>query len=312
MPSVRRASYWTAVVLALAALFGGSLYAYVAYRETAGPDGTVRGYFAALERGDASSALGFGDVPAGPTDLLTDEVLAQQQAIAPLQDVSIDAVAEHGSRASVQVSYRLGFATGARRYRSVLHVVKRDTGWRMTTTVVATQIHVEQAVDRLNFAGTTAPSGPVLMFPGALPIRFDTPYLRVDPTTDSVQFAGPRRLDVRIEPTTEARHRVAARIRAELAACVRSEHTSIACPLPSPSTIPGSLHGRLSAVRCIYQVTSEASGAISVSGNAFFVGRYRTLSYENIPETQQGRLALPVQAVVYPVAPLAVQFSDAA
>src|ERR1700759_646590 len=126
MPSVRRASYWTAVVLALAALFGGSLYAYVAYRETAGPDGTVRGYFAALERGDASSALGFGDVPAGPTDLLTDEGLVQQQAIAPLQDVSIDAVAEHGSRASVQVSYQLRFATGARRYRSVLHVVKRD------------------------------------------------------------------------------------------------------------------------------------------------------------------------------------------
>ena len=153
-------------------------------------------------------------MPAGPTDLLTDEVLAEQQAIAPLQDVSIDAVAEHGDRASVQVSYRLGFASGARRYRSVLHVVKRDSGWRLTTTVVATRIHVEQAVDRFNFAGTTAPSGPVLMFPGALPIRFDTPYLRVDPTTDSVQFAGPRRLDVRIEPTTAARHRVAARLRA--------------------------------------------------------------------------------------------------
>jgi hypothetical protein len=70
------------------------------------------------------------------------------------------------------------------------------------------------------------------------------------------------------------------------------------------------LHGRLSAVRCIYQVTSEASGAISISGNAFFVGRYRTLSYDNVAETHHGRLALPVQAVVYPVAPLAVQFSD--
>ena len=309
---MRRASYWTAIVVAAAALFGGSLYAYVAYRETAGPEVTVRGYFAALQRGDASSALGFGDEPAGPTDLLTDEVLAEQQAIAPLQDVSIDAVAEHGDRASVQVSYRLGFASGARRYRSVLHVVKRDSGWRLTTTVVATRIHVEQAIDRLNFAGTTAPSGPVLMFPGALPIRFDTPYLRVDPTTDSVQFAGPRHLDVRIEPTAAANHRVAARLRQELTACVRSVHTSIACPLPSPSTIPGSLHGRLTSVHCIYQVTSEASGAISVSGNAFFVGRYRTLSYDNVAETHDGRLALPVQAIVYPVAPLAFQFSDAA
>jgi hypothetical protein len=309
--TVRRASYWAAVVVAVAALFAGSLYAYIAYRQTSGPDGTVRGYFAALERGDASSALGFGDVPAGPTDLLTDEVLAEQDAIAPLHDVSIDAVAEQGDHARVEVSYRLKFASGDRRYRSVLHVVKRDSGWRLTSTVVPVRITVEQAVDRLNFAGTTAPSGRVLMFPGALPIRFDTPYLRVDPTTDSVQF-GRRRLDVRIEPTGAARHALRARLRHQLQVCVRSAQTTIACPLPSPSTIPGSLHGRLSAVRCTYTVTSEASGAVRISGNAFFVGQYRTLSYDNVPETHRGRLALPVQAVVYPVAPLAVRFSDTA
>jgi hypothetical protein len=308
--TVRRASYWTAVAVSVIALFAGSLYAYVAYRETSGPDGTVRGYFAALERSDAASALGFGDTPAGSTDLLTDQVLAEQQAVAPLHDVSIDAVAEHGDRASVQVSYRLHFPSGDRRYRTVLHVVRRDSGWRLTSAVVATHIHIEQAVDRLNFAGTTAPDGRVLMFPGALPIHFDTPYLRVDPTTDSVQFGGARRLDVRIEPTGAARHKLTARLRHDLQLCVRSGRTTIACPVPSPSTIPGSLHGRLSAVRCIYQVTSEASGAISISGNAFFVGRYRTLSYDNVAETHRGRLALPVQAVVYPVAPLAVQFSD--
>lgn len=309
--TVRRAGYWAAVVIAAAALFAGSLYAYLAYRQTSGPDGTVRGYFAALERGDAASALGFGDVPAGPTALLTDEVLAEQEAIAPLRDVSIDAVAEHGDHASVEVSYRLHFAFGDRTYRSVLSVVKRDSGWRLTSTVVALRINVEQAVDRMNFAGTTAPSGRVLMFPGALPIRFDTPYLRVDPGTDSVQF-GARSLDVRIEPTAAARQRLTARLREQLQVCVQSGRTTVACPLPSPNTIPGSLHGRLSAVRCTYTVTSEASGAISISGSAFFVGRYRTLTYDNVAETHRGRLALPVQAVVYPLRPLAVQFSDSA
>lgn len=306
---MRRAGYWSAVVLAVAALFGGSLYAYVAYRETSGPDGTVRGYFAALERGDASAALGFGDVPAGPTGFLTDEVLAEQESIAPMHDAQIVGVAESGDTAKVDFSYRLQFATGDRRIDGALNVVRRDSGWRLVSAVVSTRIHIQQAVDRLNFAGTTAPDGRVLMFPGALPIRFDTHLLRVDPTTDAVGF-GTRNLDVRIEPTSGARRTMAARLRRSLHGCATG--STAACPLPSPSTVPGSLLGRIAAVRCSYHVTSEASGAISISGSAFFVGRYRTLTYDNVLQTHRGRLALPIQAIAYPVAPLAIQFSDAA
>ena len=63
---MRRALYWSAVVLAVAVLAGGAVFAYLGYRSTAGPDGTVRGYFAALARADAPAALGFGRLPAGP------------------------------------------------------------------------------------------------------------------------------------------------------------------------------------------------------------------------------------------------------
>ncbi|HEY2296625.1 MAG TPA: hypothetical protein VGH43_02765 [Jatrophihabitans sp.] len=303
---MRRAVFWTAVVVAAAALFAGSLYAFVAYRETSGPDGAVRGYFAALERGDAPAALGFGDVPRGPTDLLTDQVLAEQQAIAPMHDAQVLAVAEHGDRADVQFSYHLRFADGDQQYRGVLHVIKRDTGWRLASTVVATRIDLQQAVDRLNFAGTTVPGGRVLMFPGALPIRFDTRYLRLDPSTRSVQFTGSRRTDVRVQPTPPARRVLAAHLRSQLRRCVRS--AALACPLPSPQTIPGSLRGRIAKINCEYRVTSEAAGSISISGSAFFVGRYRTLSYENVAATHRGRLALPVSAQTYPVAPLRVSF----
>ena len=50
-------------------------------RETSGPDGAVRGYFAALARGDAAGALGFGAAARRAVrDLLTDQVLASSSS----------------------------------------------------------------------------------------------------------------------------------------------------------------------------------------------------------------------------------------
>lgn len=307
---MRRAIYWTAVVLAAAAVFGGSLYAYIAYRETSGPDGAVRGYFAALERGDAAAALGFGDLPGGPTDLLTDQVLAQQLAIAPLRDATVESMHESGDRADVGYRYVLRFPSGDEHYSGTLRLVDHGNGWRLAAAAVAVRIHVAQAVDRMNFAGTTAPTGRVLLFPGALPIQFDTPYLRVDPATRAVQFGGSRHLTVRIEPTRGADRLLATRLRARLRTCVRPGSSTVACPQPSPRTIPGSLRGRLLSVKCRYRVTSEASGSISITGSAFFRGSYRTLTYDNVSVTHRGRLTLPVDAIAYPVKPLAVAFSD--
>ena len=52
-----RGLYWSAVLLALAALVGGSAFAYRAYEQTSGPDGAVKGYFAALSRSDALTVI---------------------------------------------------------------------------------------------------------------------------------------------------------------------------------------------------------------------------------------------------------------
>jgi hypothetical protein len=306
---VRRACYWAAVLLALGALVAGGLYAYVSYSATSGPDGTVRGYFAALERNDAASALGFGDVPIGPTALLTDQVLAEQHAVAPMHDATVDGVVESGDTARVSFSYLLHFPDGDQQYRGVVRLVRRSGGWRLAATAVAVRLTIPQADDRFTFAGTSAPQGLVLMFPGALPVRFDTSYLQLDPSTRSVQFAGAQRIDVRIEPTLAGRRLLAARVSAQLRDCVRSARPAAGCPVPSPRTVPGSMHGRLTGIQCTYRVTSEASGVVSITGNAFFVGRYRSLTYDNIVISHSGRLALPVTALAYPVAPVTVRFT---
>jgi hypothetical protein len=308
---VRRAIFWLAFAVALVALFAGSLYAYVAYRETAGPDGTVRGYFAALERGDAAAALGFGLLPDGRTDLLTDQVLAEQLMVAPMRGATVESVHESGDRAEVGYRYVLHFPDGDRRYSGVLRLVDHGDGWRLASAAVPVRLDVEQALDRLNFAGTVAPQGQrMLMFPGALPVRFDTPYLQLDPATRAVRFGGGRGLAVRIEPTRTADRLLTARLRSRLSACVRSGSSSLACPQPSPRTIPGSLRGRLLSVKCTYQVTSEAAGSIAISGSAFFQGSYRTLDYENVARTHRGRVTLSVDATAYAVRPLVVAFSD--
>src|ERR1700753_1320051 len=106
---MRRALYWTAVLIAVGALAGGAVIASPGYSATAGPDGAVRGYFDALARSDAPAALAFGGLPPGPRDMLTSQVLAEQQQIAPLRNVQIHDVRQDGSQATVRYSYRLGF-----------------------------------------------------------------------------------------------------------------------------------------------------------------------------------------------------------
>ncbi len=61
-------------------------------------------------------ALGFGLLPGGRTDLLTDQVLAQQLTIAPMRGATVEAVHRSGDRAEVGYRYRLHFPDGERRY----------------------------------------------------------------------------------------------------------------------------------------------------------------------------------------------------
>jgi hypothetical protein len=310
---MRRAVYWTAVVVATAALVVGGVQAYLGYRATAGPDGTVKGYFAALVRSDAPAALGFGIVPAGPHDLLTSQVLAEQQQLAPLHDVRIRSVQRSGSQATVRYSYRLRFVSRDQTVTGSVQLTSGRSGWRMEQTAVPATIRLDQALDRSTFAGATVPDGQTLLFPGALPIRFDTRYLRLVPATAQARFGGPSTISLGVRATPAAQAQLTAALRKHLTACVTHAPPSASCPLPSARFVPGSLRGRLVSDLThdvTFRVSSDSLGTIDATGSATFRGRYRELTYDNVTKSHRGSVRLPVTASAYAVAPLTLHYGS--
>jgi hypothetical protein len=310
---VRRALYWTAVLVALGALVSGAIIAYAGYSATAGPDGAVKGYFAALARSDAPAALAFGGLPAGPRDMLTSQVLAEQEQLAPLRDVQIGKVSRHGANATVGYSYRLGFATGAKTVRGQVRLHDTGAGWRLSQVATVVTVQLGQAVDRSTFAQTSVPPGRTLLFPGALPIRLDTAYLTLEPSHPQVRLGAGGSIRLSVRPSASARTQLTEAVQHRMSTCVSAPPPTANCPLPSPRYVPGSLRGQLVgdvSHEIHFSVSSEAAGSIEVQGAVTFRGTYRRLTYDNVPETRHGRLKLQVHAAAYAVRPLKMRFGS--
>jgi hypothetical protein len=311
-----RGVFWAAVMLSLLALGGGTAVAYQAYRSTAGADGAVRGYLAALADSDAPAALAFGDLPAGPHTLLTDAVLREQQRIAPIRRVQIVSVERSGDRAEVAVRYRLEFASGMQIVNDTVAVHKRGHAWRLDRTAVATDLHLAQAVDRATVVGAAVPDGTVLAFPGAVPIRFDTPYLQLAAQTASVSFARPNAAQGRVEVSDAGRRALGAALEKALRGCLAAgKAADPVCPLPSSRFVPGSLAGRITgsvAESMNLAVDDTAAGTIDISGSVPFTGSYRELTFDNIAVHKQGLLQLPLASAAYPVSPIVIRWKAVA
>jgi hypothetical protein len=310
-----RGLFWLAGLLGAVALIGGGVYAYFGYSAASGPDGAVRGYFAALARADAPAALAYGPMPAGSRGLLTSTVLREQERIAPLRSVHILGVAVSGSAAAVSVSYQLDFATGVQAVTANVGVDKHDGSWRLTNTAVSTTLQLRQARQRATLGGAALPSGPTLLFPGAIPIEFDSPYLQLDPRFDTVRLGGADDTKLTVDVTAAGRTAIGRRLTAALRKCVGAGvRAGRDCPLPSARVIPGSLSGALAdhvADNLRYQVGRSPSGLISVSGTVPFHGTFRRLTFDNVPVVAHGSLRLPVTAYAYAVVPLDVRFRSA-
>lgn len=310
----RRGLFWSAVALALAAVLGGSIAAYVGYQATAGPDGAVRGYFAALAASDAPRALGFGDLPDGPHTLLTSTVLEEQQRLAPIRDVSVIATDRRGDRATVTVQYRLNFAEGPQQAVDTVEVVKKGRSWRLVRTAVATELDVTEARNRLAVLGAGVPEGTVLLFPGALPLRPDTTYLQLDPGTSSVRLSDGSSTPVDVQVSAAGRAAVTASVRTALAKCLAGGAAADPrCPLPSDRYVPGSLRATVSPkalATLSLAVAPDPNGVIRISAPALPVtGRYRVLDFDNLPVSRSGTIKLAVSAQAYAVAPLTIGWS---
>lgn len=301
---------WAGALVAVVLVVAGVLIAYLGYRETSGPDGVVRGYFAALTRGDAPAALAYGDVPSGSRELLTAAALAEQRRIAPIKQVKIGAITRNGTRGGVAVRYMLDFPGEPQQVDTTVAVREQGGDWRLARSAIATQLSLSRAQQRASVLGTAVSEGTVLLFPGAVPVRFDTSYLQLSPAQAAVDFGAGPTTDVGVTVSDAGRRRAESLVAAAFLGCL-SGRGDRSCPLPSDRYVPGSLRGALVATPPNLTVTvgDQPTGVLEVAGDVAVVGTYRRLNFENRPSTGKGRVVVPVLASSFALAPLAFSWT---
>jgi hypothetical protein len=275
------------------------------------PATVVRGYFAALARGDAAQALAYGTVPTGPRRLLTSTVLREQLRIAALRDVSVESTERRGDRATVTVRYAMTFAGGAVSTSTHVKLHRADGDWWLDRVAVAALLAPSTAQDRLAILGARVPSARILLFPGALPITTDTPYLELVPTLDYVSFDTPATVDVPVRVSAQGQAAVRATVRAALDRCLAGSPPDLTCPLPTdryvPGTVRGKLNGSLGGLVDLDQ--NDPAGVLTYAGSPTITGSWQRLDFDNMPRREHAQVQLDVRARGYAVAPLTMRWT---
>lgn len=297
--------YWAGVVLGVLLLVGGSGLAVLGYAETSGPGGAVRAYFAALARGDAAAALALGTVPPGPHTLLTEDVLKAQQRIAPLRQFAITATHRDGNRARVVVRYTLAYPGSPQAINGTVPVHRADGDWRLDRVAIPTSLELDRALDRATIVGAGIPDGDTLVFPGAVPVTFDSPYLQLNAAEDSVGFDSRPGTRVYVEVSRAGRTAVTKAVETALRECLAGRGGA-GCPLPNERYVPGSIRGRTAGpLDLTIAVADDDTGILDVRGSGKVdASSYRRLSFNNRTVRGSGRVELQLHARAYAVAPL--------
>jgi hypothetical protein len=303
----RRLLFWLAVLVAAALVAVGAVIGVRAYTATAGPAGAVRGYFDALARSDAATALAYGTIPAGPDTLLTGAVLREQNRIAPMRDVKVGPVQPTGSKATVPVTYVLAFPGHPQTINARIGIHRSGDDWHLDEVAIPTELTVSRAVQRASVLGAGVPAGHILMFPGAFPISFDTPYLGLSPTADHIDFSSPPSNDVDVEISPAGRAAILAAVTAKLQACLTGKG-DVTCPLPGERFIPNSIRGTVPKSvgdQLTLRVSNAPTGELDIFGDVSVqASSYRQLTFSNQSQTGHGQVLLGINAHAYPFAPL--------
>ena len=126
------------------------------------PADVVRSYLAALSRADAGAALALGDAPADRT-MLTDDVLRQQQSLAPISAVRVLDSRTGAGGAVVRVRYRIG----TQAVTDDVEVLRRGSGWVLNHVAVDVELSAPTSLPKPTVFGVTVPAGgDIYVFPG--------------------------------------------------------------------------------------------------------------------------------------------------
>ncbi|ADG79468.1 DUF4878 domain-containing protein [Tsukamurella paurometabola] len=166
------------VLIAAVAIVGGAGGA------SDSPGATVKAYFAALQAGDAKKALSYGTEAPATTDLVTDEVLRKQIAIAPIKDVTIVSESDAGI-GQVHLTVTIGDVA----YDEKLMMDKSGDTWKLKTAAVKIDPSAASEADKKNITilGKPLPaSGVAYVFPGALDLGSSNKNLQARPSKYSI------------------------------------------------------------------------------------------------------------------------------
>jgi len=238
-----------------------------------------------LRDGDAAGALGYGTVPEGHHELLTSDVLAAQNAIAPVENVVVLAVHRKGNNAVVNTRYTLGLASGRTTVLDAVPVSRHGNEWRLDRSAVPVAITPGDGSTLASFAGAAVPNGDYAMFPGAVPITYSTPNLAPDPASQVMRFADPGQLEVNAVVSAAGRKLITPAVHAALVACLGGKGNPEAmCPVPSGDlAVPGSLRGSVTGKTTgLVLLVNSTNGKIDISGETDVHGTYQKLDDNDI------------------------------
>jgi len=308
--TLRRRLFLAGALLGTAVLAAGVVLAVHGATTTDGPATVVRDYFAALERGDAAQALAYGTVPDGPRRLLTSAGLHEQLRIAPLRDVSVEATERHDDRATVTVHYSMAFADGPVSRTTHVPLHYSDDEWSLDRVAIGAVLAPTTARDRLTILGAPVPAGRTLLFPGALPITADTPYLELVPALDYVSFDSPSTLDVPVRVSNVGEAAVRTAVRAALNRCLAGSR-DLTCPLPTDRYVPGTVRGTLNgAIGGLVDLDQhDPAGLLTYAGRPTITGSWQRLDFHNVARREHAQVLLDVRASGYAVAPLQLRWT---
>jgi hypothetical protein len=291
------------VLVAVLALVGGIAFAVAALTEVTSPRSTVADYFAALRRADAPAALSLGPRLMGDTRLLTSAVLREQQQLGPISGVRVGDTTENGSRATVAVSYSVGgVAPTTRNETVVLH--RKGNGWELDRSSSLVRVHLLNAAHRTTLAGSAVPSTPVHVFPGVLPLRFDTAALQLDPKAPTITLSADADLNVAVVLSAAGRRALADQLDSAVAACLRKPLAPCLLEATATRTVPGSLRGTVSAPPSadppqLVLSATDADGLVTASGTFKADAQWTVLDFENQPEQRHGTVSVDYRARLF-------------